>query len=266
MKIGIGSYALAWSAGVPGYERPASPLTHHELLRIARDYELKLVQYADNMPLIDLSAGDRIRLKEQAREWGIELEAGTRGTDPDHLLAYLELCEDMDIRLLRTLITVPELEEAERSLLQVLPRFERAGVMLGIENHGLHTTKQLAGLFRRLRSDCIGCVLDTVNSFGALEGTEQVIRELAPYIVNLHLKDFDIRRADHQMGFVIFGTPAGSGRLDMANLRRAVADSGRSTNAVLELWPPYEGSVEQTIRTERAWLEASIRYLQAEWK
>ena len=64
-------------------------------------------------------------------------------------------------------------------------------------------------LSRRSQLPYVGICLDTVNSFGSLEGPEVVIETLAPYTVNLHIKDFDIRRTDHNMGFTIFGTPAG---------------------------------------------------------
>lgn len=88
-----------------------------------------------------------------------------------------------------------------------------------------------------------------------------MVNGLIPHTVNLHLKDFDIRRVDHQMGFVITGTPAGSGRLNIPDLLERVSKNGWNANVILELWPPYEESVEQAIRTEQSWLKQSIRYL-----
>ena len=261
MKLGIGSYALAWSVGVSGYEAPAGPLSAFDLLSLVREYGLKLVQYADNLPLIGLTREERAQLARQASESGIEIEAGTRGTDPEHLLEYLSICREMNVRLLRTLITASDLEQARMELEQVLPDFEKHGVILGIENHGLHTAKQLSDLLNRIQSPCLGCVLDTVNSFGALEGPEQVVNVLAPHTVNLHLKDFVIRRVDHQMGYVITGAPAGAGRLNIPDLLDKVAANGRRVTVVLELWPPFEESVERTVRIERLWLEESLRYL-----
>lgn len=261
MKLGISTYTCTWAIGVPAYERPQFPMTAKGLLEEAKRLGLSLVQYADNLPLHELPEEELEALVRQAREWKIELEVGTRGTAPALLRTYLELALRTDSKMVRTLIVDPDLSEPERHISEALPAFEAAGVTLAIENHGLHTTQHLTALFRRLGSPALGCCLDTVNSFGALETPDKVIRELAPYVVNLHVKDFDIQRIDHQMGFAITGTPAGNGRLDMDFLLAELAANGKSPNAVLELWTPYAGSVEETIRIERDWREQSVPYL-----
>jgi 3-oxoisoapionate decarboxylase len=84
---------------------------------------------------------------------------------------------------------------------------------------------------------------------------------LAPYTVNLHIKDFGIRRAEHNMGFTIFGTPAGQGRLELPKLIKQLEHYGKCKTGVLELWPAPEESVEATIRKELAWLKQSASYL-----
>ena len=50
---------------------------------------------------------------------------------------------------------------------------------------------------------------------GAGEGFETVSEILLPYTINLHLKDFTIRRVSHKMGMIIEGTPAGKGMLNI---------------------------------------------------
>ena len=96
-----------------------------------------------------------------------------------------------------------------------------------------------------------------------MEAPDTVIRALAPYTVNVHFKDFEIKRADHQMGFVVSGTPAGHGQLDMPAILARLRPYGKQFTTVLELWPPYAGSVEETIRLERQWLQLSVDYLAA---
>src|SRR5690606_3569107 len=107
----------------------------------------------------------------------------------------------------------------------------------------------------------LGCCMDTVNSFSALDAPDRVISDLMPYLVNLHIKDFDITRIDHQMGFVVLGKPAGYGKLNIPQLFEAMRSNGRKANAILELWPPYQGSVEKTVALENEWLEQSLEYL-----
>lgn len=261
MRWGIGSYALTWNIGVPGYDRPSAPVTAMGLLELARDCGAALVQYADNLPLSKLADEELTLLAERARQWGISLETGTRGTEPDLLLRELEVARRIGSPFVRTLITDADIGEAERRIREALPAYESSGVALAIENHGLHTTDVLIRLFENLDSPLVGCCLDTVNSFGALEAPDTVIRKLAPYVVNLHLKDFEIKRIDHQLGFVITGTPTGEGRLDVTLLRAELAKHGKRPSTVVELWVPYAGTVDDTCAIEREWLERSIRYM-----
>jgi len=116
-------------------------------------------------------------------------------------------------------------------------------------------------LIRELNSSYVGICLDTVNSFGALEGLEQVVKELAPYVLNLHIKDFNIARVDHQMGFCIVGCPAGEGRLDIEWLLNIIKREGKNPNAILELWTPFTENIEKTILKENEWANKSIDFL-----
>ncbi len=263
MKLGISSYTLTWSVGVPGYPKPQNPVTAVDLIALARSRGLSLLQIADNIPLHLMNEEELEHIAAAAREQNVELEIGTRGTEPEHLRTYLAIAGKLNATLFRTIINQPDTGLAEAHLREVLPEFEAAGVTIGVENHGMHTTGQLAKLFERIRSPFIGCCLDTVNSFSALEAPSQVIEALAPYIVNLHLKDFAIQRVDHQMGFVVLGTAAGSGRLDIPSLLERLQRLGKKPNSILELWTPYTNSVEDTIRLEVQWMEESLRYLKS---
>ncbi|MCM3626134.1 sugar phosphate isomerase/epimerase [Paenibacillus glycanilyticus] len=265
MKLGISTYSLTWSIGIAGYPAPRNPLSVAQLLDIAYNNHIKLVQIADNLPLHQMSEAELLSIKKYADSLGIEIEIGTRGTDPDHLLLYLRIAELLGSSLCRTLILDKNLTKPLRELQEVLPAFEQSGVRIAVENHGLHTTKQLASLFDACNHPFIGCCLDTVNSFSALDCPETVIRDLSPYLINLHLKDFDITRIDHQMGFMVLGKPAGYGKLDIEGLLQTVRNRSTDSNAILELWTPYTETVEQTIALERQWFEQSLQYLQTNY-
>lgn len=262
MLLGLSSYTLTWSVGVPGYDRPVRPIDAVDLVHLAYELQLQLLQIADNIPLHKLSYREIERIKEASITLGVQLEIGTRGTEPSLLLQYLKIAKHLNAKLFRTLITEPNLKLPLEQLRQVLPHFQEAGITIGIENHGLHTTKQLADLFDTIDSPFVGCCLDTVNSFSALDSPETVIGDLTPYIVNLHIKDFDITRVDHQMGFMVLGKPAGYGRLDIPKLISNIASNCEAT-AILELWTPFTNTVEETIRLEREWMELSLAYLKA---
>ena len=90
MRLGIGSYAMAWSIGVPGHA-PPRPMTAFNLLNLADELEVRVVQICDNLPLDRLSDQWLDRLAGQAKDCGIQLEVGTRGIRPDHLARYLAI-------------------------------------------------------------------------------------------------------------------------------------------------------------------------------
>jgi sugar phosphate isomerase/epimerase len=264
MQFGLGSYACAWAIGVPGYP-VEQPLDALGFVQLAHELGFSLVQIADNLPLHTLSDREQALLLEHTRAQNLTVELGTRGIQRGQLETYLRLAQTFCSRILRVVVDShnhhPSPDDVIRCIGAVLPQFESANVTLAIENHDRFTTRTLAGIITTLASPSVGICLDTVNSFGSLERPEVVIDALAPYTVNLHLKDFDIRRADHNMGFAIFGTPAGQGRLDIPGLIRQLKQHGRCQTAVLELWPAPEQTIDVTIAKERLWLRQSAAYL-----
>jgi 3-oxoisoapionate decarboxylase len=254
MKIGISSWTFPWAIGVKGYP-VANPVTVLQLLERACAMGAQVVQIADNLP-IDVSMLDSIRVAAG----GMDVELGTRGTDPANLLRYLEYAVVLGARLIRTL---PEKGDNEESLLAVLPAFERHQVLLALENYESLPSAELAGMVQRLNSPCLGVCLDTVNSLGALEMPDITVRTLAPYTVNLHVKDFEIRRVPYMMGFEVTGRPAGQGRLNLPAVLQELRPCGRHPNLVLEQWPTFSGSLEQTIAREAEWAQAGFNYLKS---
>jgi sugar phosphate isomerase/epimerase len=265
MKLGVSSYTYAWAIGAPGYP-PAIPMNTFDLLDRAHALKISVVQIADNLPLDQLSEKESARLRARAEVQGINIEVGTRGIDADHLRRYLDLARYFHSPILRVVVDThddhPSPDEVVARVRPLLPDFARANVILAIENHDRFTTDALIHILRTLDSAHVGICLDTVNSFGALEGPALVVERLGPWTVNLHIKDFAVRRADHNMGFTIEGRPAGQGQLDAPWLLREVRQHGRDFNAILELWPPPAENLDDTIAKERSWAEMSVDYLQ----
>ncbi len=266
MELGLGTYAYAWAIGVSGYP-VAKPMDAFAFLRRADELGVRRVQIADNIPLDQLPE-DRIeKLRAEATARSMAVEVGTRGIAPDILYRYLQLARHFGSPIVRTVIDRgdhrPGVDETIAILRGILPEYEVAGVTLAIENHDRFKTGQFIQILEGTGSARVGICLDTVNSFGALEGPEIVVERLGPYVVNLHVKEFTIRRAEHNMGFVIEGRPAGKGCLDVPWLLGEVRRHNADANAILELWPPPESVVEETIRKEDAWVVESIGYLRS---
>jgi hypothetical protein len=91
------------------------------------------------------------------------------------------------------------------------------------------------------------------NSIGCLERAKEVFQVLAPYIVNVHLKDYMVFRPPHNKGFVVEGRPAGKGQLNIPTLLRNLRDSGRDSNVIVELWPPPQQTLAESMALEREW-------------
>ena len=264
MKLGLGSYALAWAVGVPGYP-PQKPLDVFGFVWVAAQHGFGVVQIADNLPLAELAEGELEHLKKLTQALNVEVEIGTRGIHDGNLERYLELAQVFGSSLLRVVVDGPghhpSPDEVVATVKPLLPLFEGAGVTLAVENHDRFSAGTLVHIVTALDSPSVGICLDTVNSFGALEGPETVLETLGPFVVNLHVKDFAVRRAEHNMGFAIFGTPAGQGLLDVPKLVGRLKELGRDFNAVLELWPAPEATVQATVAKEARWVGESAAYL-----
>ena len=264
MKLGISSYTYTWAVGVPGYPiaEPMSPL---RLLKKAAALGVSVVQIADNLPLDSLREREQIALVQAAATGGIQVEVGTRGIHPSHLANYLNLAQMFNSPILRVVIDTPDhhpdVPDVIDLLKESLPAFRDADITIAIENHDCFSVKDFKFILETIDSPYLGICLDTVNSLGALEGPEVVLEALGPWTVNLHVKDFNIRRADHMMGFIIDGTPAGQGRLDLPSLLEQLKPYGRDFNAILELWTPPDSDMHTTIAREDRWVKDSITYL-----
>jgi sugar phosphate isomerase/epimerase len=204
-------------------------------------------------------------LGQQAVTQGIQIEVGTRGIMPDHLHTYLRLAQRFGSPLVRAVIDTadhhPPWPEVIALLNKSLPAFTDANTILALENHDRFTTRDFLQILETINSPYLGICLDTVNSFGALEGPDVVAAAFAPWTVNLHVKDFLIRRASHMMGFAIEGTPAGQGRLNVPRLLGTLTQYDHSFNVILELWTPPEPKLSDTIVKEDVWARESVAYL-----
>jgi len=264
MKLGIGTYAFMWSIGFPGVV-PAKPMNAFGLLRKAMELGVKVVQYGPNLPLDSLRPEDLASLLILAKAEGVSIEIGTQGLEPDHLRDQLKLTERVGSRLLRTTTEGPDgnavpLEEMRANILKIVPALVEHDVFLAIEN-GRLPASTLADLVSSANSPNVGITLDTVNSLVIPEGPEQVADVLSKHVKSLHVKDFIVERLWHRMGFSVQGRPAGGGQLNVPRLLEGLVNSAPESNAILELWPPEQRKLEDTLKLENAWAAESISYL-----
>lgn len=264
MQLGISTYTYGWAVGTPG-NRPEKAPDEQTLLDRAKAFGVSLVQFGDNWPLHERTTAQLAALRQRAVSEGVTIEVGARGLTDSHLLCYIDITRQLGSRLLRFVIDAPGYEPPPADVVVllrgVLPVLEEANVTLGIENHDRLLAHEFANIMERVGSPNVGICLDTVNSMGTGQGLAEVVQTLAPYTVNLHLKDFGIRRLPHLMGFQIDGRPAGQGRLNIPRLVDQVRRAGRCQTAVLEQWVIPEADLTDTIAKEAAWATESMAYL-----
>ncbi|MDZ7608599.1 MAG: sugar phosphate isomerase/epimerase family protein [Cyclobacteriaceae bacterium] len=264
MNIGLGTYALAWSIGVPS-NMPEKPMDIFGFLQFAANHGFELVQIADNLPLIHFSKAELQDIKSHASHHNITIEVGTRGLMVENIIEHIRIARALGAHLLRIVIDQqgyePKLSEIHAILRQVIPELEQSNIRLAIENHDRFKAREFREIIDQAYSSFVGICLDPANSLGADEGFETVFEMLRPVTINFHLKDYTIRRKPHMMGFDIVGTPAGQGRLPIRHVVNMLESIGRCHSMILELWPPPEADIESTIKKEHEWVQESARYL-----
>jgi sugar phosphate isomerase/epimerase len=177
----------------------------------------------------------------------------------------MRLADHLNAPLIRFVIDTvqfePDCDYIIHSIKNILPELKKNKITLGIENHDRLKAKELANIMEAVGDDQVGICLDCVNSIGAGEGLAYVSDVLAPYTVNLHIKDFIIKRLPHLMGFTVTGCPAGQGNTDIDMLMEKIGKYARCQSAVLEQWVVPANSEKETVLKEQQWAKASIDFL-----
>ena len=264
MRLGIVSYSYTWAVGVPD-NMPLCHMSVFDLINKAFELGVQCVQIADNLPLHDLSSYELKELREHSISKSIGIEVGTRGLQYENVLRYIDIAALLKSPILRVVVDgpgfEPELDEVIQTINNLIPALCKSNIMLAIENHDRFHALEFVQMINETNRDVVGICLDSVNSMGAGEGIIEVVKTLAPFTINLHVKDFSVKRVWHKMGFVIEGMPAGDGMLDIENLFKQIELNGKCNSAILELWTPPEDTLELTIMKEKQWVDKSISYL-----
>ncbi|KAA9002542.1 sugar phosphate isomerase/epimerase [Affinibrenneria salicis] len=261
MAMGLSTYAFFWRAS----ERVAQPIALDEMLSQTAELGASVFQICDYGALEQLSRRALEGLRQHAADAGIALELGTRGVQREHLRRYLNLARTLDARFVRTMFNSadhrPTAQQAEALLRDVLPQYERQGVVLGLETYEQVATRDLLAVVEHIDSPALGICLDAANCVAALEYPNDVIRLTADRVVNLHIKDFAFARQTGWVGFTYSGCQLGSGLLDYDYLYRTVRPDERNINQIIEHWLPWQSDADATCRLEDAWTRHSLNYL-----
>jgi sugar phosphate isomerase/epimerase len=259
----LSSYAFFWQLS----DRVAEPLSIHQALERTAELGVDLFQVCDYAPMETMTDSELEAVRATADRLGISLELGTKGIRPERLRKFLHIAGILGSSLLRTMFNVPghapSVEEAVAIFKEVLPEFEAAGVKIAVETYEQVPTSRILDVIRGVDSPYLGICSDPANTVAALEMPREVIDAVAPYVLNMHVKDFAFGRKDGWVGFTYAGAPLGEGLLDYEYMITKFQPHQRNINQIVEHWLPWQDSEAETIRLENQWTQHSIEFLRS---
>lgn len=261
--IGLSTYAFFWQWH-PTAERPLG-LT--EMIDRTAAEGLGLLQICDYPMIEDYDDASLAELLAHARAAGVRLELGSRGVTAAVLDRYLELARALDVTLVRSMLNTaehrPDPDEAIDLLRSAAPAYERAGVALALETYEQVPVAQLVQIVAEVDSPALGICLDPGNCVAALELPADTVAATAPYVKNLHVKDFAFGRQDGWVGFTFSGCPLGEGLLDYDRMVDVVRPDERGINQIIEHWLSWQGDSAASIAAENTWISHNVHYLRS---
>lgn len=263
MGIGLSTYSFFWRHS----ERVSNPLDLPAMLVETAKTGVDTFQICDFPAIETLSEAELLELRALADRLGLRLELGVRGVRADALARYLRLAIPLGVTLVRSMIYTsddhPSIDAARSELLVAMPGFEAAGVTLALETYEQVSTSELVDLIESVASPNLGICLDVANVIARLEDQVSVIDRVAPFVKNLHSKDFQFVRADGLVGFALVGAELGEGLLDLDHLFDTVRPFERGVSVIVEHWLPWQGSERSTVALEDDWTSRSVRVLKS---
>ena len=261
--IGLGTYAFFWQHS----DRVPEPLSLVGAFEATKALGVDLFQICDYAPLESMDDAELTDAAAAARDLGLTIELGTKGIEPDRLARFLELAGVFGAGLVRSMLYSPEnrptLALAEEWLRAALPAYEASGIDLALETYEQVPTADLVGIVERIGSERLGVCLDPANVVARLERPRDCVEIAAPFVKNIHVKDFAFARQPGWVGFTYGGAPMGEGLHDYPHLLDTVRPRERGVNEIVEHWLSWQADAETTIRTEREWTRTTVEYLRS---
>jgi sugar phosphate isomerase/epimerase len=239
------SYAcgFAWAGTAKAIPRP---LDVFALLDLAAARGMESVEFPAGL-LPDRTPETLRRVRRLAEQHGLLLVLAAGRVDGGQLDDQLDLARALGAPTVRCTLSgvlcgdrraLPggwraHTEVCASAIEALLPRAEALGIALAVENHQDADSEDLFGLCRRFESPYLGVTLDTGNPLAVLEEPVEFAERVAPYLLNVHLKDYWVSRA--ACGARLVRCAVGRGVIDFPRLYALMARTERPVTRGLEL-------------------------------
>jgi sugar phosphate isomerase/epimerase len=107
------------------------------------------------------------------------------------------------------------------------------GIKIAIENHQDVDSSDLVQIIEVVGSDVVGVNFDIGNAFSVCEEPVSFASKVAPYILNIHLKDYKIFESDN--GFKLVRCPIGEGSVNFKEILSFLAKNSANAKMAVEL-------------------------------
>ncbi|MFC5650368.1 sugar phosphate isomerase/epimerase family protein [Paenibacillus solisilvae] len=258
MRFGLTAYGTVYHMGIhSGSNRVC--ITAKEQIDLAEAYGLQGVE----IPLDLLAKCDPGEVADYARQKDMFINVAAGGFDPVTLKKALQLARQAGAITLRTVVGgakfggdrrhmegswQPFLQQILRAFEETAETAEKTGVNLTVENHQDLASEELLWLCETIGSHRFGITLDTGNPLATAEHPADFYRSVAPYVKNVHLKDYTIYWSEE--GYRLVRCPLGQGVIDFPDLFRLMGET----------------NPQVTMSVEHGWLEARhVRVLQEDF-
>ena len=242
MRVGLSAYGTTYTMGLhPDAGRP--PITARGMMDEAVALGLTGVEVPASM--LD---GDAEAVGGYASDLGLFVTVDTGGYDPEALAGVIELAARVGAPTVRTVVGgakiggdrrplagrwQPFLDDVLAKLRIATATAERAGINLAVENHQDLASEELLWLCESIDSPRFGINLDTGNPLGTAEEPVDYFRRVAPYVKNVHLKDYWTWLSEE--GYRLVRCPLGQGLTDFPALLDILDASVPGVSMAIEL-------------------------------
>lgn len=226
MRFGLSMFGTTYAMGLHP-RSTAAPMTAEAVLRQAVQSGLQGAE----LPTGLLAKSDQQAIARFASEHGLYLVVAEGGFDPQRLGEAVALARNVGADVVRTVAGgaklggdrrhmvgswQPFLGQVREGLAEATAIAEQAGVTIAIENHQDLASEELLWLCESISSPNFGLTLDTGNPLATAEEPIDFARRIAPYLKNVHLKDYWIHPTDE--GYRLVRSPIGQGAVDFPAL------------------------------------------------
>ena len=289
MRIGLAVYGTVFSMGIhPASTRP--PIRSRQLMDQALVAGLEGVE----LPASLLQGEDIEDVAQYARDHGLFITLASGGYAPDKLMKDIELGARLGVGTVRTAVGGAKiggdrrplagrwqsfLQEVLAGLREATTVAEHAGVNLAVENHQDLASEELLWLCESIGSPRFGITLDTGNPLATAEEPLDFARRVAPYIKNVHLKDYWIYLSEE--GYRLVRCPLGQGVINFRALFDILQEDCPDVTMSLELgalearhirvladdyWPEYPPRTAAQLARVWRFVQANARTAGGDWR